>query len=153
MPFIRKFDKCSCEILTWICLLKKAFVKFECMQRCSSYDQTGTFEVTRGMQPQLDSAILSFTDDILRCQAFFPGQTLLCAHALVDTNQLIWEQIRQLSDRVGKLEAPPTAPPQKLKREVRDLLQMLQNGACLREGVSFAQTRALRFDVGLYITC
>ena len=86
MPFIRnfdRFDKSSGEIPEWIRVLRTAFEKFECMQRYLPYEKTCNFGITDNTTPQLLDAILSFSTDIFRCQAFFPGQTPLCKHALV----------------------------------------------------------------------
>ena len=92
MPYIRNFDKlvtspdydtCSIEIPKWIIALRSAFTKFECMETWLPYEQTCTFHITSDTTPQLQKAILSFSTEIFKCQARFPGQTLLCQHALM----------------------------------------------------------------------
>jgi hypothetical protein len=92
MPYIRNFDRlvtspgfdtCSIEIPRWIIVLKSAFEKFECMETWLCYDKTCNFEIASDTTPQLQKAILSFSTEIFKCQAFFPGQTVLCRHALM----------------------------------------------------------------------
>jgi hypothetical protein len=91
MPYIRDFDKlvtspdydtCSIEIPKWIIVLRSAFKKFDCMETCLHYDKTYNFKIKSDTTSELQDAILSFSTDIFRCQALFPGQTRLCQHAL-----------------------------------------------------------------------
>jgi len=93
MPLILKFDTCS-DVPEWIRVLRTAFEKFEIMKKWLSYDDTCKPKLSRYAcliacctDPQQND-ILKFSDEIFRCQAYFPGPTVLCEHAL-----LAWQHL------------------------------------------------------------
>lgn len=81
MPALLKCDA-GHETPEWVCVLSTACKHFDLMQKQLPYGETCNFLITRDTPASLLHAIALFSDHILRCQAYFPGQTLLCKHAI-----------------------------------------------------------------------
>lgn len=109
--------KCSagCETPEWVCVLRDASEHFKIMEKHLPYAETCDFAITVATPSPILKAIELFSASILRCQAYFPGQTLLCKHAIkawehlniicmhCRTYQMLIMQANILENTMGKI--------------------------------------------------